>query len=660
MATSSVSAKGAFDNTAQQFSSDHDQSPLSQVSPVKNGQVKLDSTKLADARQNNKPTINLEELIDRWPENVNEEPASMTRLNDGESFFTGVSRVADRIGEADCVQSPSKGPSKYVPGMDVKQGQVGIITDKGSIQYRKPGHYATTGVKPWKKEIGVVNIRYDDGKEFNPIRSALNQNPNLGRENLSDHFRQVVVANHQLAVFQTQGIGTHVRRGPATYVYGPATELRGTVDRNNLANKVNVKRQTEDTTSASRSTQIETNQYGQRVATQRAHGTDIQVQDKDLLAGSYEEVGGVTFASPASGFNWIVQNKSFADGFFTGNGLMIGRDGTTFPKNAEGQIKFADLGQYSRSTPLMEFKSKNNYNVICRAMLTWTQTQPELWERNSGAYSDPFDALEEPLKQALRDWLNSVDHKDALDAKSQKFSNVEDQLLSDLNKQASRLGISIKDLQISDLRFPDLDVENEKLAAVKAASRQDIQTIQSKAETEKAKLESNLRGKQAELETFQKQNAIEQERVNAEEIRNKRELDLLNLKQTREKSELAAKQQLELARVAGENEISQKLAEGMLQKAELEAKTSMAMEKAKLKALTEVFGNDRELLMEVLSLQSRERNMAQLADAAKVNNNVSLNLDKGDEQEVRRMNKGFAPQAAVVAPVVTETKTSKS
>jgi hypothetical protein len=64
-------------------------------------------------------------------------------------------------------------------------------------------------------------------------------------------------------------------------------------------------------------------------------------------------------------------------------------------------------------------------DALCRVQIRWKQFRPDIWVANRGAFTDPFDMLEEKCANMMRDWLLSVPYVDALAEKSQGFTKIE-------------------------------------------------------------------------------------------------------------------------------------------------------------------------------------------------------------------------------------------
>ena len=167
------------------------------------------------------PTFTVEE----W--NDEDEPLGITRLRGGETFFDGVERIVKRVGGG--------GPSPVLPtartclpGMRVAEGQIGVLLVNGGVRMVKPGSYPTVKLNPWKTYGAVIPIHRNAGVEFDPLRVASANNGRLGRLQLGNHYRQIVLQAQQVGVFEDQD-NTKLATG-ATLVYSPGVDMRRLID----------------------------------------------------------------------------------------------------------------------------------------------------------------------------------------------------------------------------------------------------------------------------------------------------------------------------------------------------------------------------------------------------------------------------------------------
>ena len=336
------------------------------------------------------------------------EPLGITMLQSGESFLDGVSRIASRLVEADgasmmSAHPVSKGCNSCWPGMRVSEDQVGVVLKNGSVVLRPPGAYRLTAINPWKTSGAVIPIGRTAGVEFDPLKLAGTKNAKVARLDLGQSYRQIVLQAQQICVLEDQ-IDTRMISG-GTYVYSSDVAMRGVVDLNSMT-PVIVERETEDTvaaaTNAGAATRVD--HHGRTVAAQQGHGTSVQSTTRYIPAGYYRTVAGFTVARPEKGFvvlhkdqnNQISMTESICS--VSGNADFVRRSKTdnASTNHRDGLvIEFGDLNHYAKSTPMLELKSKDNLDCLCRAQIKWKQVRPDIWIASRGAFTDPFDMLEE-------------------------------------------------------------------------------------------------------------------------------------------------------------------------------------------------------------------------------------------------------------------------
>ena len=64
----------------------------------------------------------------------------------------------------------------------------------------------------------------------------------------------------------------------------------------------------------------------------------------------------------------------------------------------------------------------------------------------------------------MRDWLLSVAYLDALEEKGKGFSKVEHQWSTELNDTGREYGVEVLGIEITTLRFPHIDAQDEQMA----------------------------------------------------------------------------------------------------------------------------------------------------------------------------------------------------
>ena len=98
--------------------------------------------------------------------------------------------------------------------------------------------------------------------------------------------------------------------------------------------------------------------------------------------------------------------------------------------------------------------------MLCRAQVKWKQIRPDVWVALRGAFTDPFDMLEEKCANMMRDWLLGVSHLEALEVNAKGFTKLEYQCMAELNN-GREYGVAILGIEITTLRFPHIDQQDE-------------------------------------------------------------------------------------------------------------------------------------------------------------------------------------------------------
>ena len=339
--------------------------------------------------------------VDDW--NANKEPIGMTRLRSGESFLDGVRRVAKRLGGDDPV---SAGCESWLPGMRVAQDQIGIVFNNGAVKLRPAGAYVTTVFNPWKTHGAVIPVQRQAGVEFDPLLEAGKKKKRIARMELGQTYRQIVLQAQQIAVFEDQVTTRTASSG--TFVYDSETEMRGVIDLNRM-DPVFVERETEDTVAATSSNTApnRVDMHGRVQPTGQGHGTTVKTTKRIIPSGYIKNVAGIIIARPEKGF--IALHKDANNRISMTEGICIASGSEDFVRHtkdsrgnntrtmtmADLEIEFGDLNHYAKSTPMLELKSKDNIDGLCRVQIKWNQTRPDVWVAQRGAFTDPFDMLEE-------------------------------------------------------------------------------------------------------------------------------------------------------------------------------------------------------------------------------------------------------------------------
>jgi len=397
---------------------------------------------------------------------AHKEPLAVTLLRSGESFLDGVKRVWERSTDATTTQPEfcpfSKGCNTFLPGMRVAEDQVGITLKNGRVVLRPPGAYYSSFLNPWKNDFAVIPIRRDAGLEFDPLMVAGQKNRQLANLDLGQSYRQIVLQGHQIAVLEDQTNTYLVTKG--TYVYSNDVEMRGVIDLTKLT-PIIVERETEDTVAATSLDGVSIDQHG-RPNNKTGHGVTVKATTRRIPAGYTATVAGITLARPEKGF--VVLHKSIANQLAMTESMCIASGTEAFVQghNSEGilEVEFGDTNHHAKSTPILQLKSKDNLDAICRAQIKWKQFRPDIWIAQRGAFTDPFDMLEERIANMMKDWLLSVHYTEALEEKASGFAKVEHLWSTALNQTGREYGVSVLAIEITALRFPTADSQDEKVA----------------------------------------------------------------------------------------------------------------------------------------------------------------------------------------------------
>ena len=324
------------------------------------------------------------------------------------------------------------------------------------------------------------------------------------------------------------------------------------------------------------------------------------------------------------------------------------------------EIEFGDLNHYAKSTPLLELKSRDNIDALCRIQIKWQQVRPDIWVTHRGAFTDPFDMLEEKAVNMMRDWLLSLPYIDALEEKAKGFTKVEHQWSAELNGAGRKYGVQVLNIEITTLRFPSIDLRDEKMAEQRAETNLAVEMSRQNAmkETETSKLNQAMhvrmqedRDREAEAEERQQKVQRRKNAAAAQTVTNKAEMDT---KAVEAEMALALAQQdrdkkVALAKANAEAEADRVRATGKRDAAQLAAEGEIASVKEKNQAQLDFLKQQADLLkenpglVELLQLQNDLLKTEAMAHAAESNPNVVL-LTGQAGLEARRMNGGHAPQ----------------
>lgn len=605
--------------------------------------------------------------VPEW--NDEDEPLGMTRLRSGEGFLDGVKRLAQQNGD----NPVATGKNSMLPGMRIAQDQIGVILQNGQVKIRPPGAYVTTALNPWKQDGAVIPISRLAGVEFDPIKEASDRNISFRRLDLGQTYRQIILQPQMVGIFEDQTETRLVSNG--TYVYAADTELRGVIDLNHM-NPVMVERETEDTAAASNNTGTRVDQHGRVVPGNQGHGTTVKTTKRYLPSGYFQSVAGITIARPEKGF--VVLHKDELNRIGMTEGICIAQGKEDFVRIAKQEsqslriedlvIEFGDLNHYAKSTPMLELKSRDNVDALCRVQIKWKQFRPDIWVANRGAFTDPFDMLEEKCANMMRDWLLSVAHLDALKEKAQGFTKVEHQWTAELNDTGREYGVEVLVIEITTLRFPHIDKQDEQMALQMAETNLLIEMSRNDAAKEKETSKLNQathirqqedRDREAEAqertqEVLRRRNAAE-----AKTVTKKAEDETLVVEAEKGLALAMENKNKEvfLAKATAEAEAERVRAKGKRDAAQLAAEGEIAVTKEKNNAQLDFLKQQASLLkenpglLELLRIQNDLLKVQALAEAAESNPNVVL-LPGQEGLEARRMNKGHAPQvpgAAIVS-----------
>lgn len=541
----------------------------------------------------------------------------------------------------------------------------------GSVRLRPAGAYRTAFLNPWKQEGGVIPISREAGKEFDPLEEIAKNNIGFAKLKLGQSYRQVILQAQQVGVFEDHGETRLVGQG--TYVYSAETSLRGVVDLNRMK-PVLVERETEDTVAANRHGGSKTNQHGRLVPAEQGHGTAVETTQRYIPAGYYTTVAGIGIARPEKGF--VVLHKDAGNNISMTESICIAKGKDDFVRRANSdhasaqlEIEFGDMNHYAKSTPVLELKSKDNLDALCRVQIKWTQQRPDLWISHRGAFTDPFDMLEEKCGNIMRDWLLSVAYLEALAEKSRGFTKVEHQWTAELNEMGHLVGVKVLSLEITTLRFPSIDKQDElvaeQLAETNLAIESSRQNASKEIEWSKLNQATHVRLQQdrdREAEAEERAQLVERRKdvARAETATQKAAMDtkIVEASKTLALAEELKDKEVFLAKATAEAEAARVRAQGKRDASRLAAEGEIAATKEKNGAQINFLKQQAELLrgnpglVELLRLQNDLLKTQALATAAVSNPNIVL-LPGQEGLEARRMNNGHAPQVPGNASVMT-------
>lgn len=267
------------------------------------------------------------------------------------------------------------------------------------------------------------------------------------------------------------------------------------------------------------------------------------------------------------------------------------------------------------------------------------------------------------------DWLLSVKYVEALEEKAKGFTRVEHQWSKELNDTGREYGVQVLDIQITTLRFPHIDKQDEQMAIQLAETNLAIETSRQNAtrEQETSKLNQAThvrmqedRDREAEAEERQQQVERRKNTAEADTITRKAEMDtkIVEAEKALALAQQTKEKEVALAKANAEAEAERVRAEGKRDAAQLAAEGEIAAVKEKNTAQLQFLKDQAALLKEnpglvdLLKLQNDLLKTEALAKAAEVNPNVVL-LTGQEGLEARRMNKGHAPQVPGTAIVDT-------
>ena len=559
--------------------------------------------------------------------------------------------------------------------MRVADDQIGIILKNGQVRLRPPGAYRFTSLNPWKSYGAVIPVSRHAGIEFDPLKVAATKNKTVAKLQLGQSYRQIVLQKQQIGVFEDQTTTRLANEG--TYVYCSETEMRGVIDLNNMK-PIIVERETEDTATATMgASDVRVNQHGRTVAQHQGHGTTIETTKRYIPAGYTSSIAGIHVARPEKGFVVLHKdsnnNISMTEGICVASGnedfVRCTTSDTTITGINELVIEFGDLSHYAKSTPMLELKSKDNLDALCRAQIKWKQTRPDIWVSQRGAFTDPFDMLEEKCANMMRDWLLSVPYLDALEEKAHGFTKVEHQWSKELNDCGCEYGVQVLGIEITTLRFPNIDKQDEQMALQLAQTNLHIEESRQSAlkekETSKLNQATHVRvledqNREAECEEHQQDVQRRKNKAETDTITQKNEMDTLIVKAEME-LQLAQEnkdKQVAIAKATGDVDAQLIRAKGTRDAQQLKAQGEIASVQEKNQAQLDFLKQQAELLkanpglIDLLKIQNDLLKTEHLADAAKTNPNVVL-LSGQEGLEARRMNQGHPPQVPGSAIVST-------
>lgn len=309
-------------------------------------------------------------------------------------------------------------------------------------------------------------------------------------------------------------------------------------------------------------------------------------------------------------------------------------------------------------------------DALCRVQIKWKQIRPDIWVSSRGAFTDPFDMLEEKCANMMRDWLLSVSHSEALAEKAKGFTKVEYQWMSELNQTGREYGVSVLGIEITVMRFPHIDSQDERMAVQLAETNLELESQRQKVlkEQEASKLNQATHIRMQE-DRDREAEALERSQM-VERRKNVAESSTISEKAKMDKEVVQAEMELSLARenkdkailiakASSEAEAERIRAEGKRISAQLAAEGEIASTREKNNAQLAFLKEQAALLrdnpglLELLRIQNDLLKTEAISRCATVNPNVVL-LPGLEGLEARRMNNGYAPQVPAAAIVSTE------
>ena len=470
----------------------------------------------------------------RFSEDLPEEEGARTvlKLQPGENFVSGLKRMDPKL------ISDAKNDKTVFAVYTVLEGEIGKALHHGRTKFYGPGNYGALG--PGKEWLGTEKLRKrEDGFDI-----VVHQDVTL-----------ITLSENQLAVVQVGkaqypiGAGQYIIRHPSVLEGNP-------IDIQKLGEK-------HMTTVITEGTRQE------RDAASGKYTTIYEQGKKEINAGFTAKAGAITLIRPEPGFQYAVQ---------TPGGFRMGPE-YTYARGEETFHGFMNFLQQSRTTKRFSFFSLDRHRAEMTVQLTWIMKDGVKWLTKGRAYDDPFDMLEEKAEAFFRDAIGAMDHGKALKEKSDGFNTIELEIFTKLSNAASSLGAKLISIEVRELSFPQLEAQEQTLAA-------------KEAETRSKKLEAQ---RELELRKLEDEKIAALEAAKADRAKASAQADLLK-KQIDDQAALAqveAQNQQNLARQRGKAEE---------EKARLKAEQEVQLlkgETAKLVALNEA---------EVLAVRERMKN----------------------------------------------------